>query len=306
MHISRRSLLKGIVATGAAGAVAGRVEAREAKRVGPDEVGMLYDATRCIGCRACVTRCKEANDLPVDRASLEGGVYDAPTDLNATTKNIIKLYAEGDRRSFVKMQCMHCADPACVSVCMAGALHREGEGKRDMGGERKGSGVVIYDKLLCVGCRYCQIACPFNVPKFMWHAAIPLIVKCEMCRHRPEGPACCEVCPREAVIYGRMSTLAREAHRRIEAAPGRYQKRVYGEVEGGGTHVLYLAAAAIPFEKLGLPELPHEPLPEMSEHVQHTIYKGFIAPAALYAAVLGVQLYHRKKKASQQGEEGEP
>ena len=81
---------------------------------------------------------------------------------------------------------MHCVDPSCVSACMLGALHKEGEGKRDMGGEQKGTGIVLYDKDLCVGCRYCQIACAFTVPKFEWHEAFPLIVKCELCRHRAD------------------------------------------------------------------------------------------------------------------------
>ncbi len=291
MSLSRRTLLKGMAAAGAATAIGGPVQARERKLPGPDAVGMLYDSTRCIGCRACVTKCKEANRLPCDRAG-PGGLYDAPQDLSGTTKNVIKLYAEDGRTAFVKAQCMHCVDPACVSVCMIGALHKAA------------GGVVAYDRDGCVGCRYCQVACPFNVPKFEWWSATPQIVKCEMCRHRKEGPACAEVCPREAVVYGKLGDLRAEAHRRMGEGLGRYEPRVYGEIEGGGTQVLYLSAAGIPFEKLGLPALGSEPAPELSETVQHAIYKGFVAPVAIYAA-LGVVVW-RNRKRSRDGEEERP
>jgi formate dehydrogenase iron-sulfur subunit len=288
MKVSRRSLLKGAAAAGLATAVGSNAKARHPQEVKDDDVGMLYDSTLCIGCRACVTKCKEVNELPANLTKMDGAPYDAPLDLDESTKNIIKLYTEGDKRAFMKMQCMHCADPACVSVCMAGALHKIEHG------------IVAYDKTVCVGCRYCQVACPFDVPKFMWFSAIPVIVKCELCRHREEGPGCCEVCPRQAVIYGTMADLKATAHRRIEDAPDKYLHHVYGETEGGGTHVLYLTAKDVPFQKLGLPDLPSDPLPQMSETVQHTLYKGFIAPAALYILFTAAQFRNAKKREENQ------
>ncbi len=294
MSLSRRSFFKHIGAAGAAGAVglaSGSASAREPKKAGPDDVGMLYDSTLCIGCRACVTKCKEFNDLPFDREILDGAPYDAPRDLSETTKNIIKLYEDGETRAFVKMQCMHCIDSACVSVCMAGALHKTEDG------------IVAYDKDVCVGCRYCQVACPFDVPKFSWHDAFPLIVKCEMCRHREEGPACAEFCPRDAVRYGKLADLLETAHARLEESPGRYEPEIYGEDDGGGTHVLYLSPQGVSFDDLGLPDLPKEPLPHMSESVQHTIYKGFAAPAALYGLLMFAQIRNRKKDAGKKGDD---
>lgn len=293
MSLSRRSFFKRIGAAGAVGAVglaSGSAAARERQQAGPDDVGMLYDSTLCIGCRACVTKCKEVSGLPVDRELLGGAPYDAPRDLSETTKNIIKLYENGDTRAFMKMQCMHCIDPACVSVCMAGALH-----KTD-------NGIVAYDKDVCVGCRYCQVACPFDVPKFNWLEAFPLIIKCEMCRHREEGPACAEFCPRGAVKYGKLVDLLETAHARLEESPDRYEPDVYGEDDGGGTHVLYLSPKGVTFNDLGLPELPEEPLPHMSESVQHTIYAGFAAPAALYGLLMFAQFRNRKKNAAEKGE----
>ena len=138
-EINRRQLLLGIV--GAGGAVVGghgHIRCREehpAHPVAPpDAVAMLYDNTICTGCRACMTACSEANGLPPDTAegmpldtSLTSGLWDMPADLNAKTKNIIKLYREPDGTGFgfVKRQCMHCLDPACVTGCPFGALKKE-------------------------------------------------------------------------------------------------------------------------------------------------------------------------------------
>ncbi len=302
MNISRRNLLKGAAAAGATVALTGRAEAAHEKKERPDAVGMLYDSTLCIGCRACVTKCKEANKLPYDRSN--GALYDAPADLSNTTKNIIKVASAGGKSAFVKQQCMHCVDPSCVSVCMMGALHKEGEGTRGIAGEKKGTGIVLYDKNTCVGCRYCQIAFAFVVPKFEWNAAFPLIVKCELCRHRADparggalavaNPACAEVCPREAVIYGKREELLAEAKRRIAADPGRYNGKVYGEKDGGGTQVLYLAAAGMTFEDLGLPQLTAESSASCSESVAHAPYLHGVTPIALYAGM--AFLIHRTKK----------
>ena len=285
MEITRRDVLRVVAATGAAAAVAGPAEAREAKVPAPDDQGMLFDATLCVGCRACQTACREANELPVERKEVEGAEYDAPLDLNGTTKNVIKLArGEGGETAYMKAQCMHCVDPACVSVCMAGALHKA-----------KG-GVVAYEKGTCVGCRYCQIACPYNVPKFQWFTAVPVIQKCELCRHRGEkGPACAEVCPRGAVIAGQRAALLAEAKRRVAADPARYEPKIYGEADGGGTNVLYVTSRQVSFAALGLPKLPEHPLPQMSESVQHGIYRYGIAPLALWTAVTVVQLRARKK-----------
>ncbi len=284
MSITRRRMLTSVVAAGAATlAKASPVQAREKKEAPPDAVGMLYDTTRCVGCKACVSACKEANENRADNRTPGMEIYDAPTDLNDWTRNIIKLYKDGDEWSFVKNQCMHCIDAACVGACMIGAL------------QKREYGIVSWDPDLCVGCRYCQIACPFNVPKFEWDSALPRIVKCEMCRHRlAEGkePACCEVCPREAVVFGKYTDLLAEAKRRIAEHPDRYFPKVYGETELGGTQVLYLSH--VPFEKLGFELDSEEAVTHVQQTIQHGIYRGFMAPAALYAVLGGVMLRHHR------------
>jgi Fe-S-cluster-containing dehydrogenase component len=283
MGISRRAALQGLLLGGAATAAgAASVSAAERAEAPSDAVGLLYDSTLCIGCKTCVVACQDANGLPRDPTGIDAK-YDAPVDLSARAKNVIKLYVEDGRRSFVKVQCMHCVDPACTSACMLGALK-----KRELG-------IVSYDPTLCVGCRYCEVACPYGVPKFEWAKAAPKIVKCELCRHRLAAgrePACTEVCPRKAVIYGTRTDLLKEAKRRLAESPDKYVPKIFGETDGGGTQVLYLSH--VPFDKVGFPALGDEPAPALARSIQHGVYRGFIAPAALYAVLGAVMIRHRR------------
>jgi hypothetical protein len=163
------------------------------------------------------------------------------------------------------------------------------------------------------------MACPFNVAKFQFDKAIPKIVKCEYCSHRVEGakleqgpdgisrypkghgPACAETCPRGAVVYGKRDELLAVAKQRIADNPGKYyQERVYGEEDAGGTQSLYLSH--VPFAKLGLPENGDEAVPKTAINLQHTLYKGFIGPIALYAILAGVMLRNRKQEAGAEEE----
>src|SRR5438034_6383670 len=97
-------------------------------------------------------------------------------------------------------------------------------------------GIVTYKPDLCIGCRYCEIACPFGLPKFEWAKAAPTVVKCELCKERlaaGKEPACTDVCPRNAVIFEKRADLLKEAQRRIAENLGRYTPKVYGETDGG-------------------------------------------------------------------------
>jgi Fe-S-cluster-containing dehydrogenase component len=292
MAIQRRTALKVLMGAGAA-AVAPRASASERPLAPEDAVGMLYDTTRCIGCKACVAACARANSLEPERSHFEDPIYQSPEALTCQTKNIIKLYKDGKRRSFMKQQCMHCIDPACAAACMMGAF------------KKREHGIVTWEKQWCIGCRYCQIGCPFGIPKFEWNSANPSMVKCEMCNHLiAEGkiPACCEVCPREAVIYGKRTDLLAEAKRRLEANPKAYVPKIYGEHDGGGTQVLYLSH--VPFEDLGLPDLGDEGSSKVAERVQHTVYKGFVAPVVMYALIGGVMFRNRRANQAAEKEGG--
>jgi Fe-S-cluster-containing dehydrogenase component len=279
--ITRRTALK-VALAAAAASVAKPAAASVPRPVPADAVGLLYDTTKCIGCKACMVACREANGLEPD-TSWSGGLYQAPLDLNAKTKTVIKLYDDGVKSSFMKAQCMHCVDPACASACMLGAY------------KKREHGIVTYDVNYCIGCRYCEVACPYGVPKFEWSKAAPRMVKCELCNHRlaqGKEPACSEVCPRKAVIFGKRDDLLREARSRLAQNPGTYIQKIYGEKDGGGTQCLYISH--VPFEHIGLPTLTEESTPTLQRTIQHSIYRGFAAPVALYGVLGFVMLRNRK------------
>lgn len=276
--VSRRDALKrlgGFGAASCAGLAVAEARASLGHQPEPAEtaIGMLYDTTLCIGCKACVVACSEANGLEPDTAAANG-LWQMPEDLNAKTKNIIKLYRDDEVgvTSFVKRQCMHCVDPACVTGCPFTALTKDEE-----------SGIVKWNASQCIGCRYCEVACPFEVPKFEWENFNPKIVKCELCAHRLDEkgePACTEVCPTNAVIFGERADLLALAKERIKETPGRYIDHVYGEHEAGGTQVLYLSH--VPFEKIGLPTLSATSLGWYGTWVHSILYKWLMIPLAIY------------------------
>jgi Fe-S-cluster-containing dehydrogenase component len=310
MTIDRRAFLKAIGGGALLGAT-GSGHARPNKEAPPNAVGILYDSTLCIGCKACVTACRQANLLPVESEDSKP-IWDAPVDLSPQTFNVVKLYRSGnaeikdserDGYAFVKRNCLHCIDAVCVSVCPVSAMRKDPQ-----------SGIVDYNPDTCIGCRYCVYACPFGVAKFELDKAFGgEIKKCELCHDRlakGQLPACVEVCPTGAALFGTREKLIAEGRRRIEAQAGaeleypmltvdsrhrhvkvapRYQQRIYGERELGGTQVLYLSS--VPFEKLGLPSLPDRSYAGISEGLQHSIYKFMALPTLLLGALL--YLVHR-------------
>ncbi len=316
--MKRRDFLKLTAAGGAllaADAAVPRARAATAP-LPPGAVGLLYDATLCIGCKSCMVGCKKENSRPGGALWSEGmtappyeldegGLHDAATELSGRTLTVIQGWKNGTAAakdapvngfSWVKRQCLHCAHPACVSACPVSALRKDRE-----------TGVVTYDKDACIGCRYCQIACPFGIPQFEWDQAFPQIRKCQLCVHLIEAggyAACAGYCPTGATVYGPTAELLAEARRRVALEPGAsfdyplqtlagrrvegvaaaYEPGVYGASEVGGTQCLVLAG--VPFDRLGLPELPEGSFAAKAEGIQHTLYKGMIAPGVVLAGLL--------------------
>ena len=305
---TRRHFLKGVLAGGAAvaGAVAApEVCARETHTRPPEGLGLLYDATLCVGCKACVAACKEANNNPPE-FSTEDHLWDTPLDTSGYTFNLIKVYRNGTMETkdaevngyaFMKTSCMHCADPSCVSACPVSAMLKDPV-----------TGIVSYNPDACVGCRYCVAACPFGIPKYQYDSPTGKIGKCELCRHRYKDghySACAEVCPTGATLYGKTSDLLAEAKRRLALKPGstttyprgrldgpdqswegpvgNYIQHVYGETEYGGTQVLKLSA--VTFEKVGMPNLPPHSSVATSEGIQHSLYGGLVLPVVALGAL---------------------
>jgi len=196
---------------------------------------VLVDITRCIGCQGCQVACKSWNERPSERTTL-GPTMGNPGDMDSSSYTVIRFREEdkpwGLSWHFTKQQCMHCNEPACVSACPVGALTKDQ------------SGPVTYNKRLCIGCRYCMLACPFSVPKFEWDKAFPYIQKCTFCAERlkaGEQPACTKACPSGALVFGKRDDIVALAKRRMADRPGRYKDRIYGLEEAGGTSWLYLA-----------------------------------------------------------------
>lgn len=255
--IERRDFLKGCLACSVAAATAG--VASNALAAGsfegyPDSMGVLVDLTRCIGCRSCEAACNNEQklpdpDLPFDDMS----VFDEKRRTTEKAYTVVNKYQVADSETlFRKIQCNHCMEPACLSSCFVNAYKKTNEG------------AVIYNSKVCVGCRNCMIACPFNIPAYSYSSAInPLVKKCIFCydTRLKEGrpPACVEICPQQVMTFGLRSDLIKLAHDRIQNYPDKYIDKVYGEKTVGGTSWMYLSSAD--FDKVGIDaKMQNEPI----------------------------------------------
>ena len=248
MAISRRKFLGSLgaaIGTTTSGALTKAYGAANKHFNGyPGSSGVLHDTTKCIGCRKCELACNKVNDLPQPEKPFED--LSVLNKKRRTQENMYTVVNEfGSREKvFVKKQCNHCLEPACASACFVKALKKTPEGP------------VVYDASLCVGCRYCMVACPFGIPAYEYDKVLtPRVTKCTMCAPRfAQGklPGCVEACPREALIFGKRDALLKIAKSRIQKYPEQYVDHVYGEHEMGGTSWLYLSQH--PFETIGMRE----------------------------------------------------
>jgi len=295
------------------------VDARMVEALPPDALGILYDSTLCVGCNACMPACKKANSMNPEMTG-DQELWDNPQDLSASTLNIIKRFSSGsgehkdqeeDGYAFIKRQCLHCVDPSCVTACPVSALTKD-----------KDTGIVAYNKDACIGCRYCQVACPYNIPKFEWDDPYPEIVKCELCSHliaKGDISACCSACPTGASLFGPVTKLRDETRRRLQMEPGKrykfpvssidsgkwhefeapeYERHVYGRDELGGTQVMYMSA--VPFERFGLPGFPKESFVSMASGIQYAIYKGMVYPLVVLAGLIFMANKHKNSDETEQ------
>lgn len=259
-NTSRRTFLKGLGAGAltlvAVSAQITPVQASAGAEDAGEPWGVLIDLTRCTGCESCVLACKQANDRPQPKVAADRLSSEAYCALELQPV----IAADGGlAQQAIKRQCMHCLHPACVSACTVAALRKRPDGP------------VVYDASKCIGCRYCQYACPFGVPTYEWNNALGLIHKCDMCADRidaGEPPACAAACPNGALRFGKRSALLAQAHAQIQTNPGRYVDHVFGEFEAGGTSMLYLSA--VPFAQLGFPVLGDTPVPEHAESIMQS------------------------------------
>jgi len=308
--MDRRDFFKTALAGSAATLCgAGTAEARPNLEPAPEAVGMLFDSTLCVGCKACVAKCKEVNDRAPANADLDNP-WDNALDLSSDTFNVIKVYKDGNGQTkdsikdgfcFEKRSCMHCVDPGCVSACPTTSMRQD-----------KRTGIVTHHPDSCIGCRNCMVACPYNVPQFEYNNVFGSINKCQMCNqpgveriNKGQMTGCAEACPTGATLFGSRKTLLAEAKQRMALKPGdtynyprgdvskpdshhektvpQYQNHIWGEKEAGGTSVMHISA--VPFDKLGMPPLGERSPASISETVQHTLYSYLALPAIALAGL---------------------
>jgi len=259
MKLSRRTFFKVNVA-GAAALAAGAPQSVAAASfaANPHARGVLVDTTRCVGCRACEAACSEANTLAEPALPGDERVFETTRDTDQYHYTVVNRFENVGGVApvrFVKTQCMHCVEPACVSACPARAL------------EKTADGPVTYTGSRCLGCRYCMMACPFDVPKYEYDKTVPYVKKCTFCAERQANgkpPACAEVCPSGALQFGTRSELLEEAKTRVYQNPDKYVHHVYGELEAGGTSWLYISD--VPLDRLGMKAgLSTTPYPDLTK-----------------------------------------
>lgn len=234
--IDRRGFLQVLGFAGVAPLASGRPTAQVEPLEDPH--GVLVDTTLCVGCRTCERTCAATHGLPEPPQGFQRATSEKQ-------RCVVRKHKVDDPRVeagvvFVKRQCMHCLQPACASACLTKALLKTEDGP------------VVWRAGKCMGCRYCMISCPFDMPKFEYDNPTPQLVKCDLCAERIGAggkPACVENCPAEALFFGRRSELLAEAHRRIGESPETYEHHIFGEHEAGGTSWMYLAGTK--FEDIG-------------------------------------------------------
>ncbi|MBI3983259.1 MAG: 4Fe-4S dicluster domain-containing protein [Gemmatimonadetes bacterium] len=293
--IDRRELLKTLCVAGGA-AVVGKNLSAEQPAAGParEAMGVLVDTTKCIGCRMCEFSCADAHK----DAGLE-----FPEDVDFTAERatsekqwtVVNRYETDRGQVYAKKQCLHCLQPACASACLTRAMHKTP------------AGPVAWTANKCMGCRFCMVSCPFDMPKFEYDSAVPRIQKCVLCWERLEEgkqPACVESCPSGALSFGPRAERLEEARRRIYAEPDKYVHHVYGEHEAGGTSWLYLAS--VPFEQIGLPtDVGDEPYPALTREFLYSVpFVEILVPTFLLALSAATKR-EKDREAAEANAEGE-
>ena len=148
------------------------------------QVGFYFDMTKCSGCRVCQVVCKDRNNLDVGIRYREVHTYTVGSFPNVSGYN----YSGA---------CNHCADPACLAACPAGAIHKLADG------------TVVIDQETCIGCGTCVRTCPYGAPKL--DPAVGVSGKCDGCytlRAKGEQPACVTSCLCRALDFGDLDELA--------------------------------------------------------------------------------------------------
>ena len=247
-------------------------------------VAKLIDTTTCIGCKACEVACQEWNDLPAE-TTVQIGSYQTLPETTPNLWNLIKFneYESSDGAFhwlLRKDQCMHCADPGCLTACPApGAI------------VQYNNGIVDFQQDNCIGCGYCIAGCPFNVPKLSQHTK--KVYKCTLCVDRVSvglEPACIKACPTNCLTFGTKDVLLQKAKLRVEQlkTSGFTQAAIYDPPGVSGTGVVTILAHGDKPQLYGLPVNPHVPLAVL-------IWKGplkWVGNLAIVGGIIGTFVHY--------------
>jgi len=256
-------------------------------------MAVLVDITKCIGCESCSVACKRFNEL--DFKAKARNVKKGVIDLDDNRWTVIQQHRTQDARlRFVKKQCLHCEEPACASACFSKAIQKD-----------KKTGAVVYYPNLCVGCRYCLVACPYSIPRYQWNKTFPQVAKCQLCESRlqqGDAPACVSVCPTGALIMGSREELLEKAHKLL-ATDKKYVQHIYGEHEVGGAEWLYISD--VPFEELGFKQVSDVPVTSYTKNYLHKV-PGLALGWTIFLMIMSVYKFRcdeMKKRKQEQGKE---
>jgi formate dehydrogenase iron-sulfur subunit len=303
MGLKRRHfLLSGLGTAAAASRLLGQ-DAPESKAAAPlhGHAGCQVDTTLCIGCRKCEEACNRRNELPrPEKPFSDRSAFRRERRPAAAAFTVVNEYPGAPSpdqgaflQTYAKVQCLHCLTPSCVSACIVGAMTKASDGS------------VVYNPKICLGCRYCMVACPFQIPAYEYEEALkPRVRKCEFCASFADktgaDPACAASCPTEALVFGERAALLLLAKDRLKKRPDRYVDHVYGETEAGGTSWLYLTGR--PGPEIGLLEMAGQAPAEATESIQHGIFRYGLIPLSVYGALGGLMWLNNRKK--DDGKEG--
>lgn len=169
------------------------------------QLAFYVNQADCTGCKACVTACNDKHDLP------EGVNWRRVSEYSGggwTENESTGTFAPDVFTYYTSVSCNHCEDPVCVEVCPTTAMHKGA------------NGVVSVDPEVCIGCRYCEWACPYSAPQFNPDKGV--MTKCDMCADYiadDRAPACVDACPSRVLDYGEADELRAKYGDRANIAP---------------------------------------------------------------------------------------
>ena len=248
-------------------------------------VSKYIDTTTCIGCKACEVACQEWNDLrPL--ATQQVGTYQTLPTLQAEYWNLIRFNERDFDGGIVwlmrKDQCMHCDEPGCLAACPAPGAIVQYE-----------NGIVDVNPDQCIGCKYCETGCPFDVPRFS--RTTGKMAKCTLCVDRVSvglEPACIKSCPTGCLHFGTKADMLELARGRVGQlkANGLQHAMAYDPAGVNGTSVITVLAHGDHLEWYDLPKNPHVP-------IVVKILRNVLRPlgvVAIVGAVIGAFAHYTK------------